>query len=83
WDDCFYKVDIPKINVLNTVGSGDALLGGIALGLKNQLPLEELLKLASACGMNNAMHLETGKVNLKQVNELIPLITIKLIEGVE
>ncbi len=31
--DVFYKVDIPKIDVVNPVGSGDSTVAGIASGL--------------------------------------------------
>ncbi len=31
--DEFYKVSIPKINVVNPVGSGDATIAGLAMGL--------------------------------------------------
>ena len=46
----FYKVNIPKIEVVNPVGSGDSTVAGIASGLVHQQSDEDLLK--------KRMHLE-------------------------
>ena len=46
----FYKVNIPKIEVVNPVGSGDSTVAGIASGLVHQQSDEDLLK--------KLMHLE-------------------------
>lgn len=72
-----FKVDIPKIDVLNTVGSGDSSVAGFAYALSNSLEIEEVLKYANACGMSNAMEKSTGKINITKVNELIEKIIVK------
>lgn len=71
-----FKVSIPKIEVLNPVGSGDSTVAGFAVGLLKNLDIEDILKLANACGMSNAMEKETGKININVVNELIKNIKV-------
>ncbi|NEU05975.1 MULTISPECIES: 1-phosphofructokinase [Clostridium] len=65
-----YLVKIPKINITNTVGCGDAVVAGLAVGIENKYPIEDILKLANSCGISNAMYLETGKVDYNMVNKI-------------
>jgi tagatose 6-phosphate kinase len=46
--------------VVNAVGSGDCLLGGVAVALARGMGFEEMLRLAVACGAANAVSRETG-----------------------
>lgn len=68
--DKFYKVNIPKIEVVNPVGSGDSAVAGIAFSLEIGVDDKELLKTASVLGMLNAKELLTGYVNLSNFEEL-------------
>jgi tagatose 6-phosphate kinase len=61
---------------LNTVGSGDCLLGGIAVGFARGLPLDEVLRLGVACGAANAMHPETGRFDRERVEALRPRVQL-------
>lgn len=61
--DNFYRVEIPKINVVNPVGSGDATVAGIAFSLENKENDEKLLKTAMTTGMLNTMETQTGFIN--------------------
>ena len=58
----FWNVEIPKIPVINTTGSGDATVGGFAHSLEQNYPLKECVRYAMACGMSNAQQSEVGKV---------------------
>lgn len=71
------KADIPTIKVVNAVGSGDSTVAGMAYALKEGLEISECLKWACACGMSNAMEIETGTVQKQIVEELIEQITIR------
>lgn len=62
-----YDVKIPKIEVLNTVGSGDSSIAGFAYGVLNDYSLKDCLKLANSCGMSNALYMETGYINKKDI----------------
>lgn len=75
-----YRVDIPKVEVMNTVGSGDSMVAGFAVSLLRGYDFESMLRLSSACGTANAMELETGKVDLDNVDKLINRIKIEKIK---
>ena len=61
----FYKVSIPKINVVNPVGSGDATIAGLAMGIDQELSWVDVLKIAMTTGMLNTMEDKTGHINMK------------------
>lgn len=75
--DKFYRVKIPKINVVNPVGSGDSTVAGIAASLAHALPDVELLKNANVLGMLNAQEEQTGYVNLEHSEELYSQIEVE------
>jgi tagatose 6-phosphate kinase len=58
----------------NTVGSGDCLLGGIAVGLARGLALEEVLRLGVACGTANTLSMEHGYVRREHVDAVLPQV---------
>lgn len=72
----FYKVNIPKIEVVNPVGSGDSTVAGIASGLVHQQSDKDLLKKANAFGMLNAMEHQTGHINVDKFNEIFKQIEV-------
>ena len=49
-----YRVKSPQVKAINSVGSGDALVAGIVMGLVEKRPFEETLRLAAAAGAANA-----------------------------
>lgn len=59
----FFVVTIPKIQVVNPVGSGDATLAGMASVLDRQGTPEEVLKTGMTTGMLNALETATGSIN--------------------
>lgn len=74
-----YRVTIPKVEVVNTVGSGDSMIAGVVVGNKRGLLPEEQLKLGAACGTANALTPAAGMVSLSQVQELMKSITVQQI----
>lgn len=66
----FFRVTIPKINAVNPVGSGDATLAGLAIGVNNKEQIESILKRAMTFGMLNAMEPQTGYININNYHEL-------------
>ncbi|CAI3418851.1 tagatose-6-phosphate kinase [Enterococcus cecorum] len=76
-NDKFYRVKIPKINVVNPVGSGDSTVAGIAASLAHALPDVGLLKNANVLGMLNAQEEQTGYVNLEHSEVLYSQIEVK------
>ncbi|HFR3303856.1 TPA: PfkB family carbohydrate kinase, partial [Streptococcus suis] len=75
--DVFYKVSIPKIEVVNPVGSGDSTVAGITSALVHNDSDENLLKKANVLGMLNAQEALTGHVNLNNYDNLFNQIEVK------
>lgn len=75
-NDKYYKVDIPQIQVVNPVGSGDSMIAGFTSALMNNATDEVLLKKANTLGMLNAQETVTGSINLKNYDDLYNKINI-------
>lgn len=75
--DNFYDVTIPKINITNTTGSGDASVGGFAHAIEKNYELEEALKYSMACGMSNAQHGEVGVIDVSHVEQFVQDIQVQ------
>ncbi|WP_297131119.1 1-phosphofructokinase [Terrisporobacter sp.] len=71
-----YEVKVPKIEAVNTVGSGDSTIAGFSVGILRGYEVEELLKLSNACGISNALNIETGFVNLEEVQKYKDLVKV-------
>jgi tagatose 6-phosphate kinase len=56
------------------VGSGDCLLGGVAVALARQEGLEDVLRLGVACGAANTLSAETGWIRREDVDALRPRV---------
>ena len=75
-DDGIFRARVPKIDAVNTVGCGDSMIAGFALGLSKGLPLEETLRLASAISAAAPMREETGFFVMEDMEKLLPQIEI-------
>lgn len=80
YQDTFYRVEIPTIQVVNPVGSGDSTIAGFAYGLSKAMPPMDLLKMCMANGMANAQENKTGHVDPANVKNHFEKITVKKIE---
>ncbi|RKZ31855.1 1-phosphofructokinase [bacterium] len=60
----------PEVETVNTVGSGDSLVAGIAWGLENGLSLEDAVCLGVACGTATAMAEGTAQGSLEDIENL-------------
>jgi 1-phosphofructokinase family hexose kinase len=59
---------------LHPVGSGDCLLGGMAVGLARGQGWQDVLRLGVACGAANTLSVETGWVRREDVDALLPRV---------
>lgn len=75
-----FKARIPKVNAVNTIGSGDSTVAGFCIGRARGLSVLECARLAMACGISNAMHSQVGFVEKDQVEELLGQVTIQPLE---
>ena len=76
-DEGIFRAVVPKIDAVNTVGCGDSMIAGFALGLSEGLSLEETLRRASAISAASAMREETGFFVMEDMEKLLPLIKIE------
>lgn len=72
-----FRVRVPKIQAVNTVGCGDSMIAGFAVGFARNLPIEETICLASAISAANALRMETGYFEREDMEELLPRISIR------
>ena len=75
-----YRVTIPKIEVVNPVGSGDATVAGLAVALNRNQPAPAVLKTAMTTGMLNTMEAETGSINKAKFEQYFDLVEVKKID---
>ena len=69
-------MNVPKIEVVNPVGSGDSTVAGITSAIHENANDEDLLRKANVLGMLNAMEKLTGFVNLERYEELFGKIEV-------
>ncbi|WP_164217762.1 hexose kinase [Virgibacillus sp. YIM 98842] len=77
FDNNVYRVSIPKVEAVNPVGSGDAVIAGFAVGLSRGLESEELIQFGLSMGVLNAMEAKTGSVNPERVNWCMDRISVE------
>ena len=59
----------PQIEVMNTIGSGDSMVAGLATGILNGNSCEDMLKLGMACAYANTQFEDIGSVNMELVQK--------------
>jgi 1-phosphofructokinase family hexose kinase len=67
---------VPAGRVVNPVGSGDCLLGGLAVGILRKMRFEDVLALGVACGTANARSRDTGLFARADVDSLLAQVSI-------
>lgn len=72
----FYKIIPPKINSVNSTGSGDAFMAGFIYGLHNNLSFEQILKYATAAGAANAEMFDVCSSPLSRIEELTQEVSV-------
>ena len=74
--DGIYKVNIPKVQAVNTVGSGDSFIAGCAVAIERGYSEIDMLRLGSACGTANTQFQRTGYVEAECVKKFFEEIGI-------
>lgn len=75
--DFHYKIISPKIETLDSTGSGDAFVAGIVYGIDSSLVFDDFIKIASALGTANAEMWNTCSVTEKQMNAIIDKVKVE------
>lgn len=73
--DAVYRITPPVIDAVNATGSGDASLAGVLYGLCNNLNVSDTIRYSMACGADNALHTQSGMVNVNSVKSLYTQVT--------
>ncbi len=60
----------PRVETKNPIGSGDAMMAGITVGLVRGQSILEAVRFGAACGAANAMTAEPGFIRTKDVRRL-------------
>ncbi len=75
-----YDVKVPRIDAVNTVGCGDSMIAGFAVGKSRDLSMEETIRLASAVSAANAMRMESGFFLIEDMEAILPKVQIDKIK---
>ncbi len=73
----FWKLLIPKIQVVNPIGSGDSLAAGIAAALVRGQDMPHAAILGAACGVANALTPLPGHVRPEEVQSLLNQVRLE------
>lgn len=76
YQSCIYEIAVPRICAVNTVGSGDSMVAGIAAGLHRGLAVPEAVRLGAACGTANALSRRTAEVDRDILNKIYDEVKI-------
>lgn len=76
-DEGVFRAIVPRIDAVNTVGCGDSMIAGFALGFAEGLGIKETLRKASAISAAAALREETGYFVMEDMQRLYPQIKIE------
>ena len=71
-----WRASVPSVAVHSTVGSGDSMVGGLALALSRRASFAEALRLGAAAGTATAMTPQRELCRLDDVEWLLPQIVV-------
>jgi 1-phosphofructokinase/tagatose 6-phosphate kinase len=71
---------IPTVEVINTIGSGDSVVAGLAFGYSHGYSVKEMLRLGIACGIANTQFAQIGIVSKELVQKYLKDIEIKIVD---
>lgn len=72
-----YRVKIPAVEVMNPVGSGDAVIAGFVSGLSKGMTDIPLIEYGLTMGILNAMEEQTGYIDSKKIETIKEMIEIE------
>jgi 1-phosphofructokinase len=79
-DDVWYEISQPSLQTADHRGAGDSMTAGLAVGMRRQLPVVEILKLAAAAGAANVVRRGIGSGDADLAEALNETVDIKRIE---
>lgn len=77
WDNDYYRAVPPSIDPVNTVGCGDSLVAGVAMGIIGKMSREETIRYATAVSTANALTPLAAVCNPEDVKRLQPEVKVE------
>ena len=77
-NDCLL-CSTPAVKAVDTVGCGDALLGGLLVGYSRKFSFSEMCRMAVACGSSKAMHRGPATITRDEVWQLMEEVKVEAI----
>ncbi len=78
-DGICYRFFPPEVTVINSVGSGDSAVAGVASGLDMGYDIKDAIKLGMAAGAANTQFAQTGFVTKELVEKFYSQIGVEII----
>jgi len=75
----FWRIIPPPITAINAIGSGDAFAAGLTVALSRGADVPPACRLATACGVANALTSIAGQVEMADVQRLEPQVRMEKI----
>ncbi len=75
--DFHYKISLPKIDIVDSTGSGDTFVAGIIYGWVNRLTFNDQILSAASLGINNAQSFDVCNVELENLGSFISQINVE------
>jgi fructose-1-phosphate kinase PfkB-like protein len=69
-----FRIHPPRVKAMNTIGSGDAMLAGIAAAVAGGKSMPDAIRLGVTCGAANALTREPGQVRRADVRRLLRMV---------
>jgi tagatose 6-phosphate kinase len=76
-EDGVYQGIPPVIPVVNTVGCGDSMVAGFAVGLRRNHSMFDTVRLSVAVSAANALCMETGNYRKEDLDKLLPRVEVQ------
>ncbi len=77
----FWRIQVPRIDAVNPIGSGDAFTAGLTWGMVRGENLGDACRWAAAAGAANALTLMAGEVHRPDVERLAAQVTVEPLNG--
>ncbi|HXD56932.1 MAG TPA: 1-phosphofructokinase family hexose kinase [Thermoleophilaceae bacterium] len=79
-DPQLYRVTLDPLEPVSAVGSGDAFLAGYVAARYGGRSPEDCLRFAVACGAESTQHFGAGVLDPREVERLLPEVTVETID---
>ena len=80
-DEGLFLGTTPDIPVVNTVGCGDSMVAGFAVGLARRYPMTDTIEFASAISTANALSMKTGWFEPDDLKQMLTQVRVTQIHN--